>query len=110
MQIFNTKIDVSRESEASRNELNEPVYGNPVAVYTNVPVYMEKRARTMMYNPELVENNKDGISARDTYTIYCPKNWTILVGDIITVGSVEYQVKSVINTFKSHVEIAVEEI
>lgn len=110
MQIFNTKMTQSRQSESSRNEINEPVYSNPVVINDNIPCFIEKRARTMMYNPELIENNREGLSARDTYTIYCPKNYIILERDIITVDSVDYQVKAVINLFKTHIEIAMEKL
>lgn len=111
--IFNTKVTVKRRldlSVASRDVLNNPIYGAPTSswntIYTNMPCRLGFSAKPLQFAPTAERITPHG-------TAYVPKEYTIYHEDrIITSTGIEYIVVSVVpgylnNTVLDHYELEV---
>lgn len=112
--IFNTLITVKRRvdiSVASRDVLNNPIYGAPTAswntAYTNVPARLAFHASPIQFAPTAERITPNGV-------VYIPPSYNIYEEDrIITDDLIEYVVVSVVpgyvnNTVIDHWELIVE--
>lgn len=112
--IYNIKVTVKRRlgiAVASRDSMNNPIYGEPTAtwdtIYTNMPARLSFRAKPLQFAPIAERVTPNGV-------IYIPSNYTIYHEDrIITPDLVEYVVTSVAvgyinNQIIDHFELEVE--
>ena len=94
--VFNLKVTVKRRlaiGVASRDSLNNPIYGAPTTswntVYTNMPARLAFSAKPLEFAPTAERITPSGI-------MYIPNNYTIYHEDrIITPDGIEYVVISV---------------
>ena len=111
--IYNLKVTVKRRlsiSAASRDSLNNPIYGAPTAswntAYSNMPARLAFSAKPLQFAPTAERITPNGV-------MYIPPQYTIYHEDrIITPDGIEYIVVSVVagyinNTVLDHYELEV---
>ena len=111
--IYNIKTTVKRRldiSVASRDSLNNPIYGAPTAswqtIYTNMPTRLAFSAKPLQFAPVAERITPNGV-------MYISKDYTVYHEDrIITPDGVEYVVVSVVagyinNNVLDHYELEV---
>lgn len=109
--VFNLKVTVKRRASiavASRDSLNDPIYGAPTAswdtVYTNMPARLAFGAKPLQFAPIAERITPSGV-------MYIPQNYTIYHEDrILTPDGIEFVVVSVVagylnNTVLDHYEL-----
>lgn len=111
--IFNTTVTIKRRldiSVASRDVLNNPIYGNPTTswdtVYSNMPARLAFSAKPLQFAQTAERITPNGV-------VYIPSNYTIYHEDrVLTQDGIEYVVLSVVpgyvlNTVIDHWELEV---
>ncbi len=112
--IYNLLCTVKRRTDisvASRDVLNNPIYGAPTAswntIYTNMPSRLAFSGKPIQFAPTAERITPNG-------TMYIPPNYTIYHEDrILTPDGIEYVVVSVtpgylFNTIIDHWELILE--
>ena len=112
--IFNSKVTVKRRlaiGVASRDALNNPIYGAPTAtwntIYTNMPARVAFTSKPIQFAPT-------GERILPIKILYIPPNFTVYHEDrILTADGIEYVVTSVVpgytnNTVIDHWELALD--
>lgn len=109
--IFNQKVTIKRRldiSVASRDVLNNPIYGNPTAswqtIYTNMPARLAFNGQPLQFAQTAERLTPNGV-------VYIPKQYIVYHEDrVITSDGVEFVVVSVVpgyvnNTVIDHWEL-----
>jgi hypothetical protein len=112
--IYNIKVQVKRRldiSVASRDTLNDPIYGTPTTnwstVYSSMPARLAFSSKPLQFAPTAERITPNGV-------MYIPNSYQVYHEDrIITPDGIEYVVTSVIpgylnNNILDHYELSVE--